>query len=185
MARFKKLLAPALVALLGATQAHAAADSFDPTLMKLMGVYGPHSAFAGPYVGAKFGINLSNITGPNARGWHSTWFPGIVAGVNYDVARLVVGVEGFADFHGGSSTRDDGGFDVKIGMPINGNLMPYARVGYTGSWPDNRLHYGAGIEYKFAKNWSVAGEYTGDNSSYDNGHRRNHSVTAGVRYYFF
>lgn len=150
-----------------------------------MGVYGPHSEFAGPYVGAKFGLNLSDITGPNARGWHSTWFPGIVGGVNYDVDRFVVGLEGFADFHGGSTTRDDGGLDVKFGMPVNRNIMPYARIGFTGTWPDTRLHYGAGVEYKFAKNWSVAGEYTGDASSYQGGHRHNNSMTMGLHYYFF
>lgn len=63
--------------------------------------------------------------------------------------------------------------------------MPYARIGFTGTWPDTRLHYGAGVEYKFARNWSVAGEYTGDTAHYDGGHRRNDSLTFGVHYYFF
>jgi outer membrane immunogenic protein len=183
MSSIKKLLAPVLVTLAFTAQAHS--EGLDPNLLKLMGVYGPHSEFAGPYVGAKFGLNLSDITGPNARGYHPTWFPGIVAGVNYDVGRFVVGVEGFADFHGGSTTRDDGGFDLKVGMPVQQNIMPYARIGYTGTWPDARLHYGAGVEYKFHKNWSVMGEYTGDTSSYQGGHRHNQSVTMGVHYYFF
>ncbi|SAL49167.1 hypothetical protein AWB74_02276 [Caballeronia arvi] len=183
MFSFKKLVAPALVSLLCAAHAHS--ETIDPALLKAMGVYGPHSEFAGPYVGAKFGLNLSDISGPNARGWHSTWFPGIVGGVNYDVDRFVVGLEGFADFHGGSTTKKDGGLDVKFGMPVNRNIMPYARIGFTGTWPDTRLHYGGGVEYKFAKNWSVAGEYTGDSSSYQGGHRHNNSVTMGLHYYFF
>ncbi|MFM0323052.1 outer membrane protein [Caballeronia glebae] len=183
MASIRKLIAPALLSLLCATQAHS--EGLDPTLLKLMGVYGPHSQFAGPFVGAKFGVNWSDITGQNPKSTHTTYFPGIVAGVNYDVERFVVGFEGFMDFHGGSTTYKDGGVDLKLGMPINGNIMPYARVGFTGTWPDTRLHYGGGVEYKFAKNWSVAAEYTRDSASYQNGHRHNDSVTMGVHYYFF
>ncbi|WP_168665018.1 hypothetical protein [Paraburkholderia sp. SG-MS1] len=56
--------------------------------------------------------------------------------------------------------------DLKIGTPINGNIVSYARVGLTASWPHIRLHYGGGIEYKYAKAWSAAGEYSGDTSSY-------------------
>ncbi|KND56338.1 hypothetical protein BPUN_0789 [Candidatus Paraburkholderia kirkii] len=184
MAGFKKVVGPLFVSLLCAAQVHS--EALNPTALKLLGVYGPHSAFAGPYVGAKFGVNWSDITGPNARSTHTpAEFPGLVAGLNYDIVPLVVGIEGFADFHCGSTTRDDGGFDVKFGVPVNGNIMPYARVGFTASWPDTRLHYGGGVEYKFAKNWSVAGEYTGDVSSYQGGHRHNDSVTIGVHYYFF
>jgi outer membrane immunogenic protein len=184
MASIKKLLAPVLVSLLCAAQAHAQ-QSIDPTLQKLMGVYGPHSAFAGPFVGVKFGVNWSDITGKNPRGTHTTWFPGLVGGINYDVGPAVVGWEVFADFHGGSTTRDDGGIDLKVGFPINNSVMPYARVGVTAHRPDNRLHYGAGVEYKFAKNWSLAGEYTGDTSHYQGGSRHNDSLTLGVHYYFF
>ncbi|SAK62724.1 hypothetical protein AWB79_02907 [Caballeronia hypogeia] len=183
MAGIRKLIAPALLSLLCVTQAHS--EGLDPTLLKLMGVQGPHSQFAGPYVGAKFGVNWSDITGPNPKSTHTTFFPGIVAGVNYDVDRFVVGVEGFMDFHGGSTTKKDGGIDLKLGMPVNGNIMPYARIGFTGTWPDTRLHYGGGVEYKFAKNWSVAAEYTGDTSSYQGGRRHNDSLTAGLHYYFF
>ena len=182
MASIRKLIAPALLSLLCAAQAHS--ESLDPTLLKLMGVYGPHSQFAGPFVGVKFGPNWSNISGDNGRS-HTTWFPGVVAGVNYDVGSVVLGLEGFADFHGGSVTKKDGGLDVKFGMPVNGNIMPYARVGFTTSWPTTRVHYGAGVEYKFAKNWSVAGEYTGDTTSYRGSNWNNNSLTVGVHYYFF
>ncbi|SAK80567.1 hypothetical protein AWB77_03970 [Caballeronia fortuita] len=183
MASLKKLIAPALLSLLCAAQAHS--ESLDPTLLKLMGVEGPHSQFAGPYVGAKLGANWSDSTGQNPRSTHLTFFPGLVAGVNYDVDRFVVGFEGFMDFHAGSTTRKDGGIDLKFGMPVNGNIMPYGRIGFTGTWPDTRLHYGAGVEYKFQRNWSVAAEYTGDSANYQGGHRRNDSLTVGVHYYFF
>ncbi|KND62044.1 hypothetical protein BVER_02114c [Candidatus Burkholderia verschuerenii] len=187
MASIKKLLAPALLALLGIAQAHS--QELDPTALKLMGVYGPHSQFAGPYVGAKFGVDWSERTGNDPRSTHSTWYPGVLGvvnyDVNYDVNQFIVGFEGFGDFHHGSSTYKDGGVDLKLGMPVNGNIMPYARIGFTGTWPSARLHYGAGVEYKFAKNWSVAGEYTGDSTSHDGSHFTNNSLTVGVHYYFF
>jgi len=183
MAVIRKLIAPALLSLLCAAQAHS--EALDPTLLKLMGVQGPHSQFAGPYVGAKFGVDRSDVTGPNPKSSQTTYFPGLVAGVNYDIGRFVIGFEGFMDFHDGSTTGKDGGIDLKFGMPVNGNFLPYGRIGFTGTWPDTRLHYGAGVEYKLEKNWSVAAEYTGDKSSYQGGHRRNDSLTVGVHYYFF
>jgi outer membrane immunogenic protein len=129
-----------LVSLLCATQVHS--EAVDPILLKFMGVYGPHSQFA--------------------ESAHATYFPGLVAEVNDDVDHFVIGFEGFADFHGGSTTKKDGGLDLQIGTPINGNIMPYVRIGLTASWPHTRLHDGGGVEYKFAKAWGVAGEYAGD-----------------------
>lgn len=129
-----------LVSLLCATQVHS--EALDPILLKFMGVHGPHSQFA--------------------ESAHATYFPGLVAEVNDDVDHFVIGFEGFADFHGGSTTKKDGGLDLQIGTPINGNIMPYVRIGLTASWPHTRLHDGGGVEYKFAKAWGVAGEYAGD-----------------------
>ncbi|BBU27869.1 porin [Burkholderia sp. THE68] len=167
MAGFKKFVAPLLVSLFALAHAQA-------------------SEFAGPYVGTKVGVNWSDATGRSYQeSTHTTFFPGLMAGYNFDVDRFVVGVEGFADFHNSSTTRNDGGFDARFGMPLDNHLMPYARIGFTGFWPDTRLHYGAGVEYKFQKNWSVSAEYTGDTAHYDGGHRRNDSLTVGVRYYFF
>jgi len=166
MASLRKFVAPLIILALGAVTAQA-------------------SEFAGPYAGAKLGLNWSDATGRHYQtDTHTTFFPGITAGYNFDVERFVIGVEGFADFHGGSTTKKDAGIDAKFGMPLQQNIMPYARIGFTGTWPDTRLHYGAGVEYKFHKNWSVAGEYTGDTASYDQGHRRNDSLTVGVHYFF-
>ena len=95
----------------------------------------------------------------------------------------MAGAEAFADFHNGSTTRSDGGIDMRFGMPLN-QFMPYARVGFTADWPNTRLHYGAGVEYKFAPHVSLAGEWTTDKSNADGTKRRNNSFTLGLKYYF-
>ncbi len=114
---------------------------------------------------------------------HATTFPGLTAGYGFDVKQFVIGAEVFADFHHGSTTFKDGGVDLKFGMPFN-TVMPYARLGMTGTWPNARLHGGLGVEYKFVKQFSVAAEWTADSSRHDGTKRRNDSVTVGVHYYF-
>jgi outer membrane immunogenic protein len=164
MKSIKKVVLPLIFALAGITQVHA-------------------SDFAGVFVGAKAGVNWSDSTGRTYQATHATGFPGLTVGFNYDLAPVVIGIEGFADFHAGSTTKKDAGFDAKLGMPIN-KIMPYVRLGFTAGWPDTRFHYGAGTEYKLAKHWSVAGEWTADRSSYQGGHRQNNSLTVGVHYFF-
>jgi outer membrane immunogenic protein len=142
-----------------------------------------HSEFSGPYAGIKLGANLSNASGVVNAGTHGTAFPGLTAGYGFDVGRFVLGGEAFADFHNGSTTRKDGGIDFRAGMPFN-KIMPYARIGFTGFWPDTRLHYGLGVEYKLYKNIHLAGEWTTDQSNSDGTKRRNNSFTLGLNYYF-
>jgi hypothetical protein len=101
-----------------------------------------------------------------------------------DVNNFVVGAEVFADFHNQAATKKDGGIDAKVGIPFN-HVMPYARLGITTFWPNTRLHYGLGVEYKFAKNLSVAGEWTADTANTDGTKRSNNSLTMGLHYYFF
>jgi outer membrane immunogenic protein len=141
------------------------------------------SEFAGPYAGLKIGQNWSDASGVINKGTHSTTFPGLTAGYGFDVSRFVIGPEVFADFHHGSSTYKDGGVDLKFGMPFN-LVMPYARLGVTGTWPNARVHGGLGVEYKFMKKASVAAEWTADSSSHDGTKRRNDSLTIGFHYYF-
>jgi outer membrane immunogenic protein len=141
------------------------------------------SEFAGPYAGVKVGENWSDASGVINKPSHATTFPGLTAGYNFDVKQFVVGAEVFADFHHGSSTYKDGGVDLKVGMPFN-LVMPYARIGVTGTWPNARLHGGLGVEYKFAKQFSVAGEWTADSCSHDGTKRSNNSITVGVHYHF-
>ncbi|WP_345812274.1 outer membrane beta-barrel protein [Paraburkholderia sp. PREW-6R] len=141
------------------------------------------SDFAGPYVGFKVGTNTSNASGAISKASHTTVFPGITAGYNFDIGRFVVGAEAFADFHHGSTTFKDGGIDAKLGMPLI-QFMPYARLGFTSSWPDNRLHGGLGVEYKLARQISAALEWTADSSHHDGTKRVNNSVTIGLQYHF-
>lgn len=141
------------------------------------------SEFAGPYAGVKVGENWSGASGVVNKSSHATFFPGLTAGYGFDVNQLVIGAEVFADFHHGSTTYKDGGIDLKVGMPFN-TIMPYARLGMTGSWPNARVHGGLGVEYKFAKQFSVAAEWTADSSKHDGTKRRNDSMTVGVHYYF-
>jgi outer membrane immunogenic protein len=153
-------------------------------VLALTGIAGVHaSEFAGPYAGIKLGENWSDASGNLNVASHGTTFLGLTAGYNFDVQNFVIGAEGFADFHNGSTTYKDAGVDARIGVPIN-HLMPYARLGFTGTWPNARLHGGLGLEYKFARNLSIAGEWTADTSSRDGTKRSNNSVTIGVHYFF-
>jgi outer membrane immunogenic protein len=141
------------------------------------------SEFAGPYAGFKLGENWSDASGVVNTASHSTTFPGLTAGYGFDVKQFMIGAEVFADFHHGSTTYKDGGVDLKVGIPFN-TIMPYARLGVTGSWPNARLHGGLGVEYKFMKQFSVAAEWTADSSSHDGTKRNNDSFTVGLHYYF-
>lgn len=141
------------------------------------------SEFAGPYVGFKLVVNNSDAAGVVNKASHTTVFPGFTAGYNFDIDRIVVGAEAFADLHHGSTTYKDGGIDAKFGMPFN-QIMPYVRIGLTTDWPEIRPHWGLGVEYKFAKHMSAAGEWTTDTSNHDGTKRKNNSFTIGVQYHF-
>ena len=164
MSNLKKFFAALVIALTGLSCAQA-------------------SEFAGPYAGVKLGENWSDASGVLNKPSHATFFPGLTAGYGFDVQQFMIGAEAFADFHHGSTTYKDGGVDLKVGMPFN-TVMPYARLGLTGTWPNARLHGGVGVEYKFMKKVSVAAEWTADSSSHDGTKRSNNSVTVGVHYYF-
>jgi outer membrane immunogenic protein len=142
-----------------------------------------HSEFAGPYAGIKVGGNWSDASGVVNRDTHGTAFFGAMAGYGFDVGRFVLGAEAFADLHGGSTTKDDGGLDLRFGMPFN-KIMPYARIGFTSAWPDTRLHGGLGVEYAIYKNIHISGEWTADRSNSNGTKRTNNSFTVGVTYYF-
>ncbi|APR36982.1 outer membrane protein [Paraburkholderia sp. SOS3] len=146
-------------------------------------VLATHSEFAGPYAGIKVGGNWSDASGVVNKGTHGTAFFGAMAGYGFDVGRFVLGAEAFADFHGGSTTKVDGGLDARIGMPFD-RIMPYARIGFTTAWPDTRLHGGLGVEYAIYKNIHINGEWTADRSNSNGTKRTNNSFTVGMTYYF-
>ena len=164
MFNFKNLFAALVIAVTGLSAAQA-------------------SEFSGPYAGLKVGENWSDASGVVNVGSHASTFLGLTAGYNFDVSRFVIGAEAFADFHHSSTTYKDGGVDAKLGMPFN-SVMPYVRLGVTGSWPNARFHTGLGIEYKFIKQASLALEWTADQSKHDGTTRHNDSVTLGVHYFF-
>ncbi|WP_144160041.1 outer membrane protein [Paraburkholderia sp. BCC1885] len=176
MMKMKKIYTAATIIVLATlSQAHAQTA---PQNIQPQG-----SEFSGPYVGFKLGENFSSASGHIARPEHSTTFPGLTAGYGFDVGPLLLGAEAFADLHHGSVTYKDAGIDARIGVPMN-HFMPYARVGFTGSWPETRLHVGLGVEYKVLKQVGISGEWTTDTSNTSGTRRKNDSVTVGLNYHF-
>lgn len=164
MQKLKKWIAPLAFVAIGLSHAQA-------------------SEFAGPYAGIKYGVDFSHSTGQYSADENVPFF-GILGGYNWDFQNVVIGAEVFGDFHHHAATKKDGGIDAKLGYPINSNVMPYVRLGLTGTWPNTRVHYGVGAEYMFAKNFSVAAEWTADTANTHGSTRSNDSVTVGVHYYF-
>jgi OOP family OmpA-OmpF porin len=167
--------------------------------------------FSGGWLGAKVGSNRSDIAGaataaiPTANSKTANTY-GIEGGYNWDMSsNFLLGVDGFADFNQKSTHTattatgalnygsDVYGMDVKLGLP-SGNWLPYAKLGYgssrltggvaTGS--GSGAHLGLGVEYKFAPQWSVAGEYTTISDKFNNNTQklRNKNLTIGLNYYF-
>jgi outer membrane immunogenic protein len=163
------------IMLVGLAQAHAETT---PEAVQPQG-----SEFSGGYVGFKLGENRSSASGVTSSPTHNTTFPGLTAGYAFDAGPVVLGAEAFADFHHGSTTRKDGGIDAKVGIPV-GKLMPYARLGFTGGWPDTRLHGGLGVEYKLSRQFGLAGEWTTDTSHLNGTKCRNDSFTVVLNYHF-
>lgn len=119
------------------------------------------SNFKGAYLGVKIGQNTNN---PDTNSTSNEVYPGAEAGYGWEMNRVVIGVDVFLDDHTKSVTESDYGADVKLGFPID-KLMPYIKLGLAGSDPGTRVHGGLGLEYKFAPQWSVAGEWTADSKS--------------------
>lgn len=140
------------------------------------------SEFKGAWVGAKAGYNTNSAT-PSAVAATNKAYPGVEAGYGWDVGNFMLGVNGFGDYHTKSVTNKDGGLVVKAGYPM-GHWMPYAKLGFTGNQPSNRAIGGLGVEYKFAPQWSVAGEWTADRSTVNNVKYKNSNLSIGVNYYF-
>lgn len=161
------------------------------------------SEFGGMYIGGKTGMNRSDISGVANVAGKSTQTFGFEEGYNWDMESFLVGGSFFADFNQktthtavpdlyyGSSTI---GLDLKLGLP-GSNWMPYAKLGWArvsglGVFPasqfkyTNNLHLGLGVEYKFAPNWSVAGELTTAASNVNGSKLDNRNITIGLNYYF-
>lgn len=161
------------------------------------------SEFDGGFVGAKVGMNRSDISGVAAAGGKSATAVGIEGGYNWDMQRCLLGLNIFAD---SNSKRDHSiaaapfntnygsnayGVDVKLGQP-SGRWMPYAKLGYahtngTGSASaisGSELRGGVGIEYKYTPNWGVNAEWLTGSAKSNDSRLSNDNVTFGIRYYF-
>lgn len=154
--------------------------------------------FSGGWVGGKIGSGRSSLTGLDAR---SATTYGVEGGYNWDVNNFLLGVDAFADAND-KATHNPGavnygsnayGLDAKLGLP-NGNWLPYAKLGYarttgTGNAAasvvgGSDVHLGLGVEYKFAPQWSVAGEYTTASAKTGVTKLNNNNFTVGLNYYF-
>lgn len=159
--------------------------------------------FDGGYVGGKIGVNRTDMTGVSKQSPIAT---GLEGGYNWNMNSMLLGVDGFMDFNGkkthtgvapAPATVNYGshvyGLDLKLGLP-NGSWMPYAKLGYahTGGRGDayasavgsSGAHYGLGVEYKFAPQWGVAGEWTNNSGKSGATKLNNNNFTLGVNYYF-
>lgn len=138
------------------------------------------SDFKGGYLGGKIGYNTNT---PDTASTSNKTYPGVEVGYGWDMDRIMVGVAAFWDDHTKSVTESDYGADVKLGYPMD-KLMPYIKLGLAGSDPGTRVHGGLGIEYKFAPQWSVAGEFTADSKSVNSVKNENSNISFGINYYF-
>ena len=156
------------------------------------------SDFTGSYVGVKVGSNRADTSDGLVTSRENATTYGLEGGHGWDMGKTMLGVDGFYDTnrekdhtpaaHYGSTVY---GLGLKLGLPLN-SLMPYAKLGYahtsgTGSisnFGDNRLNGGLGLEYKFAPNWSMAGEWTTISPNSNGVKLNNDNFTIGVNYYF-
>lgn len=159
--------------------------------------------FDGAYVGGKIGVNRTDMTAVSRQSPVAT---GLEGGYNWNRNGMLLGVDGFLDFNGkkthtgvapAPATVHYGshvyGLDLKLGLP-NGNWMPYAKLGYAhvggrgdvyaSAVGDSGAHLGLGVEYKFAPQWSVAGEWTNNSGKSGATKLDNNNFTLGVNYYF-
>jgi Outer membrane protein beta-barrel domain len=138
------------------------------------------SEFGSGYLDGKIGYNTNS---PATTSTSNKIYPGVEAGWGWDMGKVVLGVDGFVDWHTKSITGKDYGADVKLGFPMD-NFMPYAKLGATGSAPGTRVNGALGIEYKFAPQWSVAGEWFADSKTVNSQKYKNNNISVGVNYYF-
>jgi outer membrane immunogenic protein len=138
------------------------------------------SEFYRGYLGAKVGYNTNS---PATNYTSDQFYPGLEVGYGWDIGNVLLGVDGFGDWHPKSVTSRDYGADVKLGFPMY-IFMPYAKLGVTGSWPGNRVNGALGIEYKFARRWSVVGEWFADSKTVNGQAYKNSNISVGASYYF-
>lgn len=135
------------------------------------------SEFNGAYLSGKIGYNTSS---PATNHTVNQLYPGLEAGYGWDIGNVLLGVDGFADWHTNSITGDDYGADVKLGFP-RGEFMPYVKLGETGGWPGTRVNGALGIEYKLDYLWSAVGELFADSINNNGLTKKNTNISVGLR----
>ncbi len=154
------------------------------------------SEFDGSWAGGKIGSNRSGVTGVDIQ--NATSY-GLEGGHNWNMGGFLLGVDGFADFNDktnhnpapfnyGSNVY---GLDAKLGLPA-GKWLPFAKLGYArtngngaaSAVGGSDAHLGLGVEYKFAPNWSLAGEYTSGRGKSGATKLHNNNLSLGLNYYF-
>jgi OOP family OmpA-OmpF porin len=157
--------------------------------------------FTGGYVGGKVGTNRSDTSGLLNSSRSSSTTYGLEGGYSWGLGKTTLGVNGFYDSNEQSNHSPLGqlgshvyGLGLKLGLPVD-SLMPYAKLGYghasgTGALSGNNfgsansVNGGFGLEYKFAPNWSIAGEWTAIAPSSNGTRLNNDNFSIGVNYYF-
>lgn len=162
------------------------------------------SDFAGPYLGARAGANVSSATSLNSK---TAATGGIEGGYDWDVrGNLLLGLSGYYDDNGKATHTGSGaapasvnygsqvyGINLKLGIPAD-RWLPYAKIGYarvdgmgdnyTSVVNDNALGYGAGLEYKLMPDIGVAAEWDGNMAKHLGTTLDNNNFTLGINYYF-
>ena len=154
------------------------------------------SEFEGAFVGARVGLNHSDITGTAPVGGKDSTTYGLDGGYNWDMQRFLLGLDAFADFNGKTDHgavnygSDVYGLGVKLGLP-NGNWMPYLRLDYantkgtgSSSISGDDLYGALGVEYKYTPSWGVNAEWSMGSGKSNGSKLNNNNFTLGLRYYF-
>lgn len=161
----------------------------------------------GMYLGGKLGINSSSATGKVSAPSKNSLAYGLQGGYLqggyiFKSETLVLAMGGYLDLNPADQHNPPKGVkygsrafgvDFKVGLPL-GRWMPYAKLGYgysTGtkelaSVAENGINAAFGMEYKFATQWSMLGEYKVDGfGSKSSGTAiKNTTMTFGFNYYF-
>lgn len=179
------ILCGVLAVLIGSARA-ADLDDFSST--ELSGTFQPASIWAGPYAGAELGLSQTG-TEAKAAGQKADFDRtdaafGLFAGYNWQVSRVVLGVEAGGAYLGGQGKGNLPGVgNVKAGsqwaatlrgragVPI-GNFMPYLSAGLSATQysfeangkKDTEVSLGpvvgVGVEMALLQNWRLRADYS-------------------------
>jgi VCBS repeat-containing protein len=155
------------------------------------------SRFNSGWIGAKLGINRSNLNGMEIR---DALYYGIEEGTTWKVGILQLGVYGALEFNNTASGPVNYGSSIitiggKLGIPA-GKWQPYAKLGMArtnGTEAANAIgashvYRALGLEYKMNDYWSISGEYSSSNGDTViqgvESKLSNRNISIGLNFYF-